>query len=61
VKLLLKNGAELNSKNEHGQTPLLWATGNGYKSAVKLLTSITYSNSSEHKFNLHRPGLATMC
>jgi ankyrin repeat protein len=38
VKLLLEKGAELETKDKnYGQTPLLWAVGNGHKAVVKLL------------------------
>jgi ankyrin repeat protein len=37
VKLLLEKGAELESKNNDGQTPLSWAAGNGHEAVVKLL------------------------
>jgi ankyrin repeat protein len=41
VKLLLEKGAELESKDGQGQTPLSLAAKNGHKAVVKLLTSIT--------------------
>ncbi len=38
VKLLLEQGAELNSiDSEYGQTPLSWAAKNGYEGVVQLL------------------------
>jgi hypothetical protein len=37
VKLLLENGAEVDSKNKDDWTPLLWATESGHKAVVKLL------------------------
>ena len=37
VKLLLKKGAELESKNNSGQTSLLWAAKDGREAVVKLL------------------------
>jgi ankyrin repeat protein len=38
VKLLLEQGAELESKDtEYGQTPLSWAAENGHESVVELL------------------------
>jgi ankyrin repeat protein len=38
VKLLLEKGAELESKDGQGQTPLSLAAKNGHKAVVKLLT-----------------------
>ena len=40
VKLLLEKGAELESKDRDGRTPLSWAAENGQEAVVKLLTSI---------------------
>ena len=37
VKLLLKDGADLESKDSYDQTPLWWAVENGHESVVKLL------------------------
>jgi ankyrin repeat protein len=37
VKLLLEKGADVESKNDFGQTPLLLAAWNGHKAAVKPL------------------------
>jgi ankyrin repeat protein len=37
VKLLIGKGAELNSKNENGRTPVSWAAGNARETTVKLL------------------------
>jgi ankyrin repeat protein len=37
VKLLLEQGAELESKDEDGQTPLWWAAAMGREAVVKLL------------------------
>jgi ankyrin repeat protein len=37
VKLLLKKGAELETEDGYGQTPLAWAAENGHKAVVKLL------------------------
>jgi hypothetical protein len=37
VKLLLEKGAELESKDNDGRTPLSWAAKNGHKAVVKLL------------------------
>jgi ankyrin repeat protein len=39
VKLLLDKGAELESKDKLGQTPLVRAIGNGHEAVVKLLRS----------------------
>jgi ankyrin repeat protein len=41
VKLLLEKGAELESKDGQGRTPLSWAAEKGHEAMVKLLTSIT--------------------
>ena len=41
VKLLLEKGAELESKDTNGRTPLAWAAANRHEAVVKLLTSIT--------------------
>jgi hypothetical protein len=51
VKLMLEMGAELESKDEDGRTPLWWATRasnmfkqqskDSYEAVVKLLTSVT--------------------
>ena len=41
VKLLLEKGAELESKDGWGRTPLSWAAENGHEAVVKLPTSIT--------------------
>jgi ankyrin repeat protein len=42
VELLLKSGAELESKDRrYGWTPLSWAAANGHEAMVKLLTSVT--------------------
>ena len=37
VKYLYQNGADINEKNENGQTPLLLAALHGYRSVVKYL------------------------
>ena len=37
VKLLLKNGADVNAKNNDGQTALMWASDNGHIEVVRLL------------------------
>jgi ankyrin repeat protein len=37
VKLLLEKGAELETKDKDGRTPLSWAVRNGYGAVVKLL------------------------
>jgi ankyrin repeat protein len=37
VKLLLEKGAELETKSEYSQTPLLYAASRGHKAVVKLL------------------------
>ena len=37
MKLLLEKGADLESKDYRGQTPLLLAANNGQKAMVKLL------------------------
>ena len=37
MKLLLEKGAELETKDKYGQTPLSWAAGNGHEAVVKLL------------------------
>jgi ankyrin repeat protein len=37
VKLLLEKGAELESKDKYGQTPLSWAAERGHEAVVKLL------------------------
>lgn len=37
VKLLLKTNADVNAKDDGGQTPLFWAAGNGHTVVVKLL------------------------
>jgi ankyrin repeat protein len=37
VKLLLEKGAELESKDGDGRTPLLWAAAGGHEAVVKLL------------------------
>jgi ankyrin repeat protein len=37
VKLLLEKGAELESKDEYGRTPLSWAARNKHEAMVKLL------------------------
>ena len=37
MKLLLEKGAELETKDEYGQTPLSWAARNGHEAVVKLL------------------------
>ena len=37
MKLLAKKGANLESKDRYGRTPLSWATKNGRKAVVKLL------------------------
>jgi ankyrin repeat protein len=37
VKLLLENGADVDSKDSSGRTPLLWAIENGHKAVVELL------------------------
>ena len=39
VQRLLNNGAELNSKDSVGRTPLSWAAGRGHEAVVKLLLS----------------------
>jgi ankyrin repeat protein len=42
VKLLLEQGADLESKDKfNGRTPLSWAAMYGHEAVVKLLTSIT--------------------
>jgi ankyrin repeat protein len=49
VKLLLEEGAELETKDNYGQTPLSLAAGNGYEAVVKLLLekgAQNYNNSS---------------
>jgi ankyrin repeat protein len=37
VALLLEKGAELETKDSSGQTPLSWAAGSGHEAVVKLL------------------------
>jgi ankyrin repeat protein len=37
MKLLVKNGANLESKDGSGETPLSWAVGNGHKAVARLL------------------------
>ena len=37
VKLLLEKGADLDSKDNNGRTPLSWAARNGHDALVKLL------------------------
>ena len=37
MKLLVEKGAELDSKDEDGQTPLLWAAFFGHEAVAKLL------------------------
>ena len=37
VKLLLEKGAELETKDDNGRTPLSWAAENGHEAVVKLL------------------------
>ena len=37
MKLLLEHGAELETKDEDGRTPLSCAAGNGHEAVVKLL------------------------
>ena len=37
VKLLLEKGADVESKDDVGQTPLSWAARGGHKAVVKLL------------------------
>ena len=37
VKLLLEEGAELETKSNNGWTPLFYAAENGHKAVVKLL------------------------
>jgi ankyrin repeat protein len=37
VRLLLENGAELDSKSQSGQTPLSWAAKKGHEAVVRLL------------------------
>ena len=37
MKLLLEKGAELESKDDDGRTPLWWAAWNGHDAVVKLL------------------------
>ena len=39
VKLLLKMGVEVDSKDNDARTPLWWAAGKGYEAVVKLLAS----------------------
>jgi ankyrin repeat protein len=44
VKLLLEKGAELETKDYHGQTPLWWAAKNGHEAVVKLLVGKALRN-----------------
>ena len=37
VKLLVEKGAEIESKDSYGRTPLWWAAEKGHKVVVKLL------------------------
>ena len=37
MKLLLEKGADVESKDQYGQTPLSWAAENGHEAVVKLL------------------------
>jgi ankyrin repeat protein len=41
VKLLLEKPVDVDSKDNNGQTPLLWATEKGHEVVVKLLESET--------------------
>jgi len=45
VKLLLEKGAELETKSNNGQTPLLWAAKKGHAMMVKLLLEKTACSS----------------
>lgn len=35
----IKNGANVDERNEYGETPLIWAAHNGYKAAVDFLVA----------------------
>src|SRR5262245_21578832 len=40
VKEQLKNGADVNDKDDDGQTPLMWAAAKGHRAMVWLLFSV---------------------
>ena len=39
ARMLLKQGAKVDARDQHGDTPLHWAAGHGYPEMVKLLIS----------------------
>ena len=46
----IEEGAEIDKRDDEGQTPLLWATREGYESIVKILLATGANpNSSDHK------------
>jgi ankyrin repeat protein len=52
VKLLVEKGAELDSKDEDGQTPLLWAAFFGHEAVAKLLVEKGAELDSKNKDGL---------
>ena len=51
IRLLLNNGADVNAKYEHGQTPLMWASKEGRADIVKLLLEKGADVNAKDRFN----------
>jgi len=50
VKLLIELGADVNAKNDVGDTPLIWASYNGDKELVKLLIKVGANINAKNKY-----------
>ena len=54
MKLLLEKGADLESKDRYGRTPLWWAAATGHEAVVKLLLEKGADHESKEGTVRHR-------